>query len=57
MQRALLTKCRSSLSEGMLNALIPMGFQEVTKGELTAEEDLLARIQDVSIDGDISVFS
>ena len=33
-----------------------LGFQEVSKEDLTAEEDLLARIQEISIDGDISVF-
>jgi len=33
-----------------------LGFQEVTKEELTAEEDLLARFQELSVDGDISVF-
>lgn len=56
----ILTKRQSALSESMMNALMYsknwLGFQEVTKEELTAEEDLLARIQKLSIDGDISVF-
>lgn len=57
----ILTKRRSALSESMMNALMCsknwFGFQEVTKEDLTAEEDLLARIQEISIDGDIAVFS
>ena len=57
----ILTKRRSSLSESMMNALMCtknwLGFQEVTREELTAEEELLARIQEISIDGDISVLS
>lgn len=57
----ILTKRRSALSESMMNALMCsknwLGFQEVTKEDLTAEEDLLARIQEISIDGDITVFS
>ena len=30
-----------------------MGFQEVTEEELVMEQDLLAHIQEVNIDGDI----
>ena len=35
-----------------------LGFQEITKEELAAEEDLLvlARLQECSVDGDILVF-
>ena len=54
----ILTKRRSSLSEGRMNALMCcknwLGFHEITKEELGKEQDLLAQIQELSIDGDVA---
>ena len=57
----ILTKRRSSLSEGMMNSLMCtrswLGFQELSKEDLLAEEGLLECLQDHSGDGDISIAS
>ena len=56
----ILTKRRSCLSESMMNAIMCsknwLGFQEVSKEDLTAEEELLAKLQEITVDGDIPVF-
>jgi len=53
-------KCYSSLSKNIMYVLICsrnwFRFQEVMQEELTAEQDLLKQLQELSIDGDISVF-
>ena len=56
----ILTKRRSSLSEGMMNTLLCtknwLGFQEVTKEEIVNEENLVAHFDELSCDGDVLVF-
>ena len=54
----ILTKRRSALSEGRMNALMCcknwLGFHEITKEELGKEQELLAEIQELSVDGDVA---
>ena len=57
----ILTKRRSSLSEGMMNTLMCtkswLGFQELSREDLVAEEGLIECLKGLSIDGDIPIGS